>query len=67
MGTYTLVANNKQGASVEFGGDSMSECKKAFAVKYEIKDFEARIYDNECNGAFVQFKPMGNKTYQNPK
>lgn len=30
MRTYTLIANNAQGASIEFGGNSLAECKRNF-------------------------------------
>jgi len=65
MRTYSLIANNNQGASVKFSGNSMADCKNQFANQYEITDFVVRIYD-EQNGAFVQLKPMGQKTYRNP-
>ena len=65
MKNYNLIANNAQGASVEFNGTSMADCKKQFSARYELKEFTARIYDAE-NGAFCQLKPMGKKTYQNP-
>lgn len=66
MRTYKLIANNKQGASAEFTGNSMADVKNQFKRVYDVRDFTARIYNNN-NGAFVQFKPMGKKTFKNPK
>ena len=65
MRTYKLIANNEQGASVEFSGNSMTDVKNKFKRAYDVRDFTARIYDNG-NGAFVQFKAMGKKTFINP-
>jgi len=65
MRTYVLIANNEQGASVTFIGNSMRDVKKQFERGYNVKDFTARIIDNG-NGAFVQLKPMHKKTFKNP-
>lgn len=65
MRTYKLIANNEQGASTEFTGNSMANVKKQFERAYDVRDFAARIYDNG-NGAFVQLKPIGKKTFKNP-
>jgi hypothetical protein len=65
MRTYKLIANNEQGASAEFTGNSLTSVKNQFKRAYDVRDFTARIYDNG-NGAFVQFKPMGGKTFKNP-
>lgn len=65
MKIYKLVANSKNGASNEFTGKSMTYVKTQFERTYNTKDFTARIYDNE-NGAFLQFKPMGRKTFKKP-
>ena len=65
MRTYKLIANNEQGASVEFTGNSMANVKNQFNSAYEQKDFIARLYDN-CNGALVQLKAIGKKTFKNP-
>lgn len=66
MKIYKLIANNEQGASAEFIGNSMTDVKNQFERAYDVRDFTARIYDRS-NGAFVQFKPMGKKTFKNPK
>lgn len=65
MRNYNLIAHNAQGASREFYGKSMADVKNQFDDAFEITDFEARIYDAQ-NGAFVQLKEMGKKTYKNP-
>ena len=65
MRTYKLIANNEQGASEEFTGNSMADVKNQFERAYDVRDFTARIYDNG-NGAFVQFKAMGKKIFKNP-
>jgi len=65
MRTYKLIANNKEGASKEFTGNSMSDVKNQFERAYDVRDFTARIYD-KGNGAFVQFKEIGKKTFRNP-
>jgi len=65
MRTYKLIANNKDGASIEFTGNSMLDVKNQFERAYDIRDFTARIYNNG-NGALVQFKPMSGKTFKNP-
>ena len=67
MKLYTLVAINEQGASKEYVGESILECKRKFAREYDIEDFTARIYDNRNNGACVQMKFINRKTYQYPK
>ena len=65
MRTYKLIANNEQGASGEFTGNAIADVKNQFERAYDVRDFTARIYDNG-NGALVQFKPMGKKTFKNP-
>ena len=63
--SYKLIATNAQDAKVFYIGESLADVKRQFDAEYDITGFDACIYDDN-NGAFVQHKKMGQKTYKYP-